>query len=593
MHNKNYVMIAILAVFSFLAPACGSGGDSGSDSGQAKDFPVVTLQINAGGGRNAQVAEAVQKMLQENLGITVQIQQVEFAQHYENLESGKARFWRAGWVADYPDPENFLNLMYGAHVPPELSTNSYINSVRYQSAAFDTLFVRALRTVDETARMDLYRQADQLLVQDAAMLPLYYNIDHRLLQPYVRNCPQNPMEYRLFTEVWMDNHPDNPYNADLKPLPGGVKRGGVFRYNETQYLRSMFPLNISEVVGHRIVNQVYEGLVTLDHTTLAVKPCIAESWQISDDARVYTFKLRRDVRFHDDPSFSGGKGRGVTAQDFVYCFDQLCTPDGANKGFSFFVDRIKGARDYYDANGAKSADALSIAGVRALDDYTFQITLNEPFAAFLSMLSMPFCAVWPQEAYEKYGTEMRAKAVGTGPFLMRKVKDNDNVVMVRNENYWGRDANGNQLPYLDGINVRFISEEKSEMLSFQKGEFDLKFRLPLDMYDQIVDRSGPERKLTPEFSQYQLQYVQNMMVEYYGFLHPDPDGIFSNPLVRQAFNYAIDRDKICDFVLKGNAAPAYYGIVPPSYPQYPHQEVKGFTFDPDRARYLLQQAGYK
>jgi len=188
---------------------------------------------------------------------------------------------------------------------------------------------------------------------------------------------------------------------------------------------------------------------------------------------------------------------------------------------------------------------------------------------------------------------MRAKAVGTGPFVMLKVKDNDNVVMVRNESYWGRDAHGNQLPYLDGINVRFISEEKSEMLSFQKGEFDLKFRLPLDMYDQIVDRSGAERKLTPEYSRYQLQYVQNMMVEYYGFLHPDPDGIFNNPLVRQAFNYAIDRDKICDFVLKGNAAPAYYGIVPPSYPQYPHQEVKGFTFDPDRARYLLQQAGYK
>jgi ABC-type transport system substrate-binding protein len=586
-------MVALLAIISLVTFSCGSDSGSGSDSGQAKDFPVVTLQINAGGGRNAQVAEAVQKMLQENLGITVQIQQVEFAQHYENLESGKARFWRAGWVADYPDPENFLNLMYGAHVPPELSTNSYINSVRYQSAAFDTLFVRALRTVDEKARMELYRQADQLLVQDAAMLPLYYNIDHRLLQPYVRNCPQNPMEYRLFTEVWMDKHPDNPYSAQLKALTGGVMRGGVFRYNETQYLRSMFPLNVSEVVGHRIVNQVYEGLVTLDHATLAVKPCIAESWQISEDARVYTFKLRRDVRFHDDPSFAGGKGRGVTAQDFVYCFNQLCTPDGANKGFSFFVDRIKGARAYYDANGAKNADAPAISGVRALDDYTFQIELNEPFAAFLSMLSMPFCTVWPREAYEKYGTEMRAKAVGTGPFVMLKVKDNDNVVMVRNDNYWGRDAHGNPLPYLDGINVRFISEEKSEMLSFQKGEFDLKFRLPLDMYDQIVDRSGAERKLTPEYSKYQLQYVQNMMVEYYGFLHPDPDGIFSNPLVRQAFNYAIDRDKICDFVLKGNAAPAYYGIVPPSYPQYPHKEVKGFTFDPDRGRYLLQQAGYK
>jgi ABC-type transport system substrate-binding protein len=586
------VLSAAISLGLFLGMA-GCGGGSSSDAEGPKDFPEVTLQINAGGGRNAQVAEAVQKMLQENLGISVQIQQVEFAQHYENLESGKARFWRAGWVADYPDPENFLNLLYGGHVPAELSTNSYVNSVRYISAEYDAKFTEALRTVDDVTRMNLYRDADQIQINDAAILPLYYNIDHRLLQPYVRNCPQNPMEYRLFTETWLDKHPDNPYNADLKALPGGVNRGGVFRYNETQYLRSMFPLNVSEVVGHRIVNQVYEGLIKLNHSTLAVEPALAESWTVSDDARIYTFTLRKGVRFHDDPCFTGGKGREVTANDFAYCFEKLCTPDGANKGFSFVVDRIKGARAYYDAGGVNNASAPYPDGIKILNDRTFQIELAEPFSAFIGILSMPFCYAWPREALEAYGMDMRAKAVGTGPFIMRKVKDNDNVVLVRNEDYWGRDANGNALPYLDGINIRFISEEKSEMLSFQKGEFELKFRLPTDMYDQIVDRSGPERKLTPEFSKYQLQYVQNMMVEYYGFLNPDPDGIFSNKLVRQAFNYAIDRDKLCDFVMKGTAAPAIYGIVPPAYPDYPYKEVKGFTYDPDRARYLLQQAGYK
>ncbi len=591
MVSKRFLPIAAIMALLLAGPGCGGG--SSADKGGEKDFPVVTLQINAGGGRNAQVAEAVQKMLQENLGITVQIQQVEFAQHYENLESGKSHFFRAGWVADYPDPENFLNLLYGAHVPKELSTNSYVNQTRYQSAEYDTLFLRALRTVDETERMELYRQADQVQINDAAILPLYYNIDHRLLQPYVRNFPQNAMEYRLLTEVWLDKHPDNPFNADLKDLPGGVKRGGILRYNETQYIRSMFPLNVSEVVGHRIVNQIYEGLVKLNQGTLAVEPALAESWTISDDARVYTFKIRRGVKFHDDPCFAGGKGREVNAQDFAYCFEQLCTPDGANKGFSFVVDRIKGARAYYDAGGATNPSAPPLKGIRVLDDYTFQIELANPFSAFIGILSMPFCYAWPQEALKTYGKDLRAKAVGTGPFLVRKVKDNDNIVLARNDAYWGRDANGNALPYLDGINIRFISEEKSEMLSFQKGEFDMKFRIPLDMYEQVVDRSGPERKLTPEYSKYQLQYVQGMMVEYYGFLHLDPDGIFSNKLVRQAFNYAIDRDKICDFVMKGNAAPAIYGIVPPAYAQYPYREVKGFTFDPDRARYLLQQAGYK
>ncbi len=584
-------ILCALSIALMLSFSTCNNSSSGSKKG-ADQLPTITLQINAGGGRNAQVAEAVQKMLQENLGIKVQIQQVEFAQHYENLESGKARFWRAGWVADYPDPENFLNLLYGAHVPEDLSANSYVNSVRYQNASFDSLLSLALQTVDDTLRMELYRKADQVQIDDAAILPLYYNIDHRLLQPYVRNFPQNPMEYRMFNEVWLDKHPDNPNNSSMSELPGGVMRGGIFRYNETQYLRSMFPLNVSEVVGHRIVNQIYEGLIRLNQESLMVEPCLAQSWTISEDARVYTFKLRRGVRFHDDPSFASGKGREVKAADFVYCFEQLCTPDGANKGFSFFVDRIAGARAYFDEGGAGKATA-PLRGIRALDDYTFQIELDEPFSAFLGMLSMPFCSVWPREAYEQYGTDMRTKAVGTGPFLMLRVKDNDNVVMVRNEQYWDKDKHGNALPYLDGINVRFISEEKSEMLSFQKGEFDMKFRLPLDMYDQIVDRSGAERKLTPEYSQYQLQFVKNMMIEYYGFLHPDPDGIFDSKLLRQAFNFAIDRERICDFVLKGNAAPAFYGIVPPTFPQYQHQELSGFYFDPDRARYLLQQAGYR
>lgn len=584
-------ILILLMTGTYLAPSC-SSSEGGSESGSV-DFPDVTLQINSGGGRNEQVAEAVQKMLQENLGVNVQIQQVEFAQHYENLESGKARFWRAGWVADYPDPENFLNLLYGPHVPAELSANSYVNSVRYQNAEFDAKLEEALRTTDEAQRMQLYKEADQIQLNDAAILPLYYNVYHRLLQPYVRNFPQNAMEYRLFHEVYFEPMEGNPNNEDLTELPGGRHSGGIFRYNATEYLRSMFPLNVSEVVGHRITNQIYEGLVKLNQKTLAVEPALAHTIDISEDATVYTFNLRKGVRFHDDPCFPNGKGREVTARDFEYCFRQLLTPDGANKGFTFVKDRIKGGAAFYDANGTKNPDAPELPGVEVVDDYTFRLTLNEPFAAIEGILAMPFCQVWPREAYEAYGLDMRIKAVGTGPFVLRKVKENDNVVLVRNPNYWGKDENGNQLPYLDGINVRFISEEKSELLSFQQGEFDLKFRLPIEMYDEIVDRASGERQLTEPYAKYQLQYTPNMTVEYYGFLHPDPDDVFNNKLVREAFNYAIDRQKLCDYVTKGTADPGNYGIVPPAFGAYPAKELQGYSFDPDRARHLLTEAGYK
>jgi len=124
------------------------------------------------------------------------------AQHYENLEIGKAVFWRAGWVADYPDPENFLNLLYGKHVPQNLSDRSYLNSVRYQSARFDSLFELAQRTIDEKERMKLYRMADQQAINDGAILPLYYEEWIRLLHLNVRNFPQNAIEHRDFTSVY-------------------------------------------------------------------------------------------------------------------------------------------------------------------------------------------------------------------------------------------------------------------------------------------------------------------------------------------------------------------------------------------------------
>jgi len=170
-----------------------------------KGFPEITLQINPGGGdRNVQIAEVVQKMLEENLNIKIKIEQMQFAQHLENLETGKALFWRSAWIADYPDPENFLNLLYGHHVPTDINSKSYINSVRYQSAKFDSVFNLALREVNDAKRMELYREADQIAVDDAAIMPIFYDENTRLLQVYVKNFPSNAMEYRDMTRVYFD-----------------------------------------------------------------------------------------------------------------------------------------------------------------------------------------------------------------------------------------------------------------------------------------------------------------------------------------------------------------------------------------------------
>ena len=169
-----------------------------------KGFPKVTLEINSGGGRNEKVAESIQKMLTENLHIDVEISQVVWAQHTNNVETGKTNFWRFAWIADYPDPGNFLNLFYGKNVPKSFEIASYMNPTRYVNPQYDELYEKALATTNLEQRNKLYQQLDQMLIDDAPFLPIYNSVNRRLIQPYVKNFYSNGMEYRSFREVWLN-----------------------------------------------------------------------------------------------------------------------------------------------------------------------------------------------------------------------------------------------------------------------------------------------------------------------------------------------------------------------------------------------------
>jgi oligopeptide transport system substrate-binding protein len=185
---------------------------------------------------------------------------------------------------------------------------------------------------------------------------------------------------------------------------GGIKYGGMFRYNETEYFKTLYPLSITEVVGHHIVTQIYEGLVGFNPKDLTIDPMLAESWTVDSSFTTYKFKIRKGVMFHDDACFKDGKGRAVTANDFVYCYNLLCTPDSKNNGFAFFRDIVKGATALYTArqNKAGEAEALAAWGVKALDDSTLQVTLEKPYADLLNRLALPFCWVFPKEAVDYY-----------------------------------------------------------------------------------------------------------------------------------------------------------------------------------------------
>jgi peptide/nickel transport system substrate-binding protein len=381
---------------------------------------------------------------------------------------------------------------------------------------------------------------------------------------------------------------DTPGGDKGRPANGPVKYGGIFKMNETEDFRTLYPLNIVEVVGAHIGSQVYEGLVKFNQADLSILPALATHWDIKDSSTRFVFHLRSGVLFHDDPCFPDGKGREVKIDDIKYCFDKLCEESPNNQLYvATFKDRVVGANEYFESTDKKSPLKGGVSGVTVKDDSTLEVKLIRPMPTFLNIIATPGCWIYPQEAFVKYGDDMRVHCVGTGPFRVKSVKEGDAVVLERNPNYYLHDQWKNQLPYLDIVEFRFIKDKRSEIIAFRNKELDMVFRLPVEMAKDILGELDQAKDHSADFV---LQSNAAMSLTYYGFQHKLSP--FNNVKVRQAFNYAIDRQYICDKVLQGDANPAIYGIVPPSMPGYDFKGVTGYTYDPDKARKLLAEAGY-
>jgi peptide/nickel transport system substrate-binding protein len=393
--------------------------------------------------------------------------------------------------------------------------------------------------------------------------------------------------------VFSCSSPDQTEDSSLrlKKAKGDRYYGGVFRLNESEYLKNLFPHNITDAYSYRIACQIYEGLFKFDDETLKVIPALAENFELDESSRIYTIKLKDGIYFHDDPCFTDGLGREVTAEDVKYCFTRLCTQNINNQLFSsIFKDVLEGANRYYEATRNGAIPDFEVSGIKVIDKYTIQLKLIEPNSIFMVNLSMPGCFIYPREAEEKYGLDMRVKAVGTGPFMLSSLDEDISIILKKNEKYHGFDEYGNQLPFLDALSIQFIKDKKTELFEFRKRNLDMIYRLPTDHILEILDESLSENQ--GEYRDYELQRVPEMATQFLTFNLRNT--IFSNIHVRKAFNYAIDRDKILDFVLNGEGfAPGIHGITPPVLSDYNIEDIDGYTLNVDSARYFLDKAGYR
>ena len=350
----------------------------------------------------------------------------------------------------------------------------------------------------------------------------------------------------------------------------------VFNFNLDQNLTSMDPAFARNQNAIWIINQIFNGLVQVD-SNLTIIPCLAKTWEISPDGKTYTFKLRTDVYFQDDPLFANGKGRKVNAKDFVYSFYRLIDPKVGSSGGWIFSDKVKDSSSFI-----------------AINDSTFKIQLIRPFPPFMNLLTAQYCAVVPKEVVAHYGRDFRSHPVGTGPFKFKYWKENEILVLVKNEHYWEKDGSV-QLPYLDAVKVTFISDKQSAFMNFIKKDLDYFDRVDGTYRDDILTKSG---KMTSKYKgKFQLIKGPYLSTEYVGILvDPSKSIVQHSPLrfkkVRQAINYAIDKPNLIKYLRNSIGTPATAGFVPAGMPGFDSTKVKGYHYEPARAAKLLAEAGY-
>ena len=337
----------------------------------------------------------------------------------------------------------------------------------------------------------------------------------------------------------------------------------VFRYNEHANINTLDPAFSRTLQDTWVCNQLFNGLVQLD-SDLNILPSIAKDWIISEDGLIYTFNLRNDVYFHKHKLFGKDSTRTVVAKDFTYSLNRLKDEKIAAPG-SWVLNKVD--------------------SFKAVNDTVFEISLKQPFPAFIGLLSMKYCSVVPREVAEFYGTDFRSYPIGTGPFKLKRWEENIKLVFRKNNHYFEKDETGKPLPYLEAVAITFLPDKQSEFLQFTQGNIDFLNSLDASYKDELLTADGKLRgKYAETVDMIRGPYLNT---EYLGFFLGSQTPEIQSELIRKAINYGFDRKKMMIYLRNGIGNPANGGFIPKGLPG--HNPSIGFTYKPEKAKQLVEQ----
>lgn len=471
-----------------------------------KGFPKLEILYNTDEGHK-KIAAAIQQMWRKNLGIEVELRNTEWKVYLDDMSKLRYQIMRRGWIGDYRDPNTFIELF---------TSHSGNNNTGWSNADYDRLVKEAAAEPDPKKRLEQLRRAEGILMEELPAIPLYFYVSSDCWTENVKGLHSNIQNVHPLKEVWVDGKDTLVLNnaTEVQTLDPGLARGQP---------------------EHRVTLALFEGLTTYDPKTLEPRPGVAERWEVSPDGRTYTFRLR-DCEWSD--------GRKVTAHDFVFAWTRILDPSTPTD-YSHLLYFIKGAEAF---NLKRTADRSAV-GVRARDDRTLEVELENPCPFFPELCAFFTYAPVRKDVLEKHGTNWtRAEnMIVNGPFRLAEWKPTDSLTVVKNPKYWDSGK-----VRLSRVKYLPIENRTTAWNLYKEGQCDWVTTLPLELIDEIVKRPD---------------YRGDTFLATYYYSFNVTHGPLKDKRVRKALALAVDRETIVSKITKQGQKPAYH-VTPPIFESY-------------------------
>jgi len=441
--------------------------------------------------------------------------------------------YRMGWVMDYADAENILNVVFHPDSPFQYTF--------WDDDEFRDLVDQALVEFDPDARAELWKQAETIMETDyAAIIPLFYYDRTALVRPDL--------------EVVYPPFGSPPIKHWRMPEGETTLRFVIGTEPPTLDVNTS-----TDTTSHLIQHQIMDSLYEYDGEG-RIQPAGAVSYEVSDDGLVYTIKLREDAMWSD--------GEPVTAQHYVDGITRLLEPATAAE-YAWLMYVVQGA----EAFNTGESDDPSTLGLRAVDDYTLEITLEKAASYFDSILA--FSTTYPvrMDVIDEYGDLWAEPGnfVGNGAYLLTEWAHNDYVIVEKNPDYWGADD-----VTIEKVEFPIIIEDATALAAYERGELDVG-AYPSEELPRLLEETPDHIKVLVRPGPYYIGL---------NFLRPPTD----NLNMRKALSSSINKRAILDSVLEMPWRNVACGVIPPNIPGYQGCGEVGYEFDVDAALGYLEAA---